>query len=249
MPRKVRLTQVDMFSGIGGMLLAGRMAGFDQVMGCEYEPFCRAVLADHFPGLHIEGDIHDVASTEKVGVHPIATTVLTGSAPFQANYARGAQRRNDPSDLWAEFVRVARELRPSWVLAETFPRFASLGFDDAAWDLEREGFAVTAVTIPAQAVDCPLRKDRLYIVGARGGDPRLLGPEPGGFELKAHRWPAPGPDLHRVAERLPNGMDWHVAALHTLGDATVPRAAEAILRGIAEAERHWLVAKKPSGDA
>jgi len=236
------LTQIDLFSGIGGFLLAGERSGFTPILGCEIEPFCRAILADNFPGLPITEDVHDLKFTESTapkGAKQPYATLLTGGFPFQTNYSRGEVRRNDPRSLWDQFARIAGEIRPDWVVVETVPRLANLGLDDACWDLERGGYALATVHIPAQALDCPLRKDRLFLVGSRRGDPQLLPGIREGFDLRAEPWEPPGPHLHRVAERFPNGLDWHVAALQALGDATVPRVAEAILRSIRETELAW----------
>lgn len=234
-----KLTQADLFSGIGGMLLAGQMAGFRPVLACEIQPFGRKVLRHHWPKLKIMEDVHDVSETTLQGaLKGRNPDVLTGAYPFQTNYSRGERRQNDPRSLWDQFVRCAEALEPRWVLVETIPRLASLGFDDACWDLGRAGYASTAVHLPAQAFDCPLRKDRLFIVGSHRSSPGL--PDPGeadGFDIGIERWAAPGDGVYRVAERPTNWMDWHVSALHAIGDATVPAMAAAILRGIAETER------------
>jgi site-specific DNA-cytosine methylase len=47
------LTHVSLFSGIGGNELAAQWAGFQTVLMCEIDPFCRAVLRKHFPGIPI----------------------------------------------------------------------------------------------------------------------------------------------------------------------------------------------------
>lgn len=215
------------------MILAGTQAGFTCVLACEIEPLCRRVIRHHFPNVPIVEDIHLVDET----TCPTKPTLLTGAFPLQANYSRGARRENDPRDLWEEFARCVRELQPYWVVAETLPRFDRIGIDDAMFDLEREGYTTTALVLPAQAFGCPIRKDRLYLVGARSKDYRPFTGEPRwGERPLLEPWPAPGPHLHRVAERSARGVDEHCSLLHAIGDATVPRAAGTILRVIAAVE-------------
>ena len=45
-----KLTQIDLFSGIGGFSLAGGWAGFETVAFCENEPYCQEVLKLRFGG-------------------------------------------------------------------------------------------------------------------------------------------------------------------------------------------------------
>lgn len=229
-------TQVDLFSGIGGFLLAGRQAGFEPILMCEIEPYCQSVLREQFPRVKLMEDIHDVGA-ESVPKGQI--TVVTGGFPFQTNNSRGEARKGDPRSLWDQFVRVVYELSPTWVLAETVPRFSDLGLDDALWDLERAGYPATAILLPAHAIDCPLRKDRLYIIGARSGDPRsdrLGEPQPSSLASREYRWPSPGPRVCRVAERLPGGLDTHQVRLQAIGNGTVPESARRLLSTIALAE-------------
>jgi len=52
------LTVLELFSGIGGFSLGlERTGGFKTVAGCEIDPFCRQVLAKHWPEVPIHDDI------------------------------------------------------------------------------------------------------------------------------------------------------------------------------------------------
>ena len=233
----MKLAAVDLFSGIGGMAQAVRDAGFELAALCEIEPMCRRILEKNFPGTPILEDIHDVSIPLTEGDESLA--LLTGAFPLQANFTRGERRERDTRSLWEQFVRIVGEARPAWAVVETLPRFSTMGLDDAAWDLERAGYATVAIHLPAQAVGCPLRKDRIYLVAARSEDPRpapAIGPGDGD---PPPSWPAPGPELHRVAQRPGRDLDEHVALLHAIGDATVPLQAGAILGSIAAYEREW----------
>lgn len=51
-------THVDAFSGIGGFALAAAWTGrIETVQFIEIDPFCRRVLAKHWPGVPIHDDI------------------------------------------------------------------------------------------------------------------------------------------------------------------------------------------------
>jgi site-specific DNA-cytosine methylase len=244
----VKLTAVDLFSGIGGMARAVVDSGFELLLLCEIEPMCRSILAAHHPDTPIVEDVHDftgshVASQLLARGIEDGLTLLTGAFPVQANFTRGQRRERDTRSLWEQFARVALECRPAYVVVETLPRLAGVGLDDASWDLEREGYSTTAIHLPAQAVGCPLRKDRLYLVASRTDDPGQRPDDPGApFALEGGAWDPPGPRLHRMAERTGRDVDEHIALSYAIGDATVPRAACAILGSIAANERDWVAA-------
>ena len=55
MTRRLRL--LDLFSGIGGFSLGLERAGMKTVAFCEIDPFCRRVLAKHWPDVPCHDDI------------------------------------------------------------------------------------------------------------------------------------------------------------------------------------------------
>jgi len=61
--------------------------------------------------------------------------------------------------------RVIQQIRPAWVVGENVAGFVAMELDNCISDLEREGYAVQALVIPACAVDARHRRDRVWIVG------------------------------------------------------------------------------------
>lgn len=57
-----KLKVLDLFSGVGGFSLGlERTGGFETVAFCEIDPFCRKVLAKHWPNVPIHEDVRKLS--------------------------------------------------------------------------------------------------------------------------------------------------------------------------------------------
>lgn len=103
----------SLFSGVGGFDLGLERAGMRTVWFCEQDPFCRRVLAKHWPGVPCYPDV-----TQLTG--PLAIDVLAGGFPCQdvSNLGKRAGIEGARSGLWSHFVRLVGELRPRYVIVE-----------------------------------------------------------------------------------------------------------------------------------
>ena len=162
------MTHASLFSGIGGFDLAAEWAGWINVFNCEIDPFCRRVLAYHFPNaLQYE----DIKTTD---FRPLrgGVDVLTGGFPCQPFSLAGKRKGTDDNRyLWPEMLRAIRELAPRWVVGENVFGIVNwsdgLVFEQVCADLEDEGYEVQPYLIPACAVDAPHRRDRVWFVAHR----------------------------------------------------------------------------------
>ena len=60
----MKLTHLDLFSGIGGFALAARWCGLETIQFVEIDPFCRKILNKNFPGVPIHDDIKTFTYTD-----------------------------------------------------------------------------------------------------------------------------------------------------------------------------------------
>jgi DNA (cytosine-5)-methyltransferase 1 len=188
--------------------------------------------------------------------------LLTGGFPCQPFSVAGKRRgAADDRALWPEMFRVIKEARPAWVLGENVPGIIPMELDNVLSDLEGIGYACRPFVIPACAVDAKHRRDRLWIVGRRGGIQETRGNGPFFSQRDSEMADAEGrieraglcedesAGLRRgrsgdgdssgvtwLAEpdvgRVAHGIPSRVDRLKGLGNAIVPQVAYEILREI-----------------
>ncbi len=152
---------LDLFSGIGGFSLGLERAGMQTVAFCEIEDYPQRVLAKHWPGVPIHGDIRKLDGRQYRGT----VNVVCGGFPCQPFSVAGDQRgEDDDRDLWPEMFRVIREVQPAWVIGENVAGFINMELDRTLSDLESAGYACQTFEIPACAVDAPHERMRVWIV-------------------------------------------------------------------------------------
>lgn len=169
---------VSLFTGIGGLDLAAHWAGIDAVAMCEIDPYCRRVLARHWPHVPIFEDVHDVTaeSVRRVtglGVGDSVDVVHFGF-PCQdiSSAGRGAglgsaDAPTGRSGIWFEALRVVTELRPRFVVAENVPALRTRGIDTVLDGLEAAGYTAGAFVVGSWAAGAPHRRNRVFVLGYR----------------------------------------------------------------------------------
>lgn len=155
---------LSLFSGIGGLDLGLEWAGWTCAGMCEFDPWCRALLAERFPGV----PIHDDVTT--LHPEPGGFDAVVGGFPCQdiSSAGKGAGLDGERSGLWKEMHRVIRLVRPRWVVAENVPALRTRGSDRVLGDLERAGYQAWPLVVGADDITAPHRRKRVFIVGLLG---------------------------------------------------------------------------------
>lgn len=158
----------SLFSGIGGFDLASEWMGWENVFQVEIDPFCTKVLEKNFPNTKRYGDIRKFPASDYAG----RIDILTGGFPCQPFSSAGKRKgRDDNRHLWPEMLRVIREIKPTWVVAENVRGLLSIedgmAFEQVCVDLENEGYEVQPILIPACAVNAPHKRERIWFIANR----------------------------------------------------------------------------------
>jgi DNA (cytosine-5)-methyltransferase 1 len=184
------MTFGSLFAGVGGMDLGLERAGMTCAWQVEIDPFCRKVLAKHWPDVPRHDDVKkfppsDVpirrtepgvgrevggtgTRTEFSGPDPWKVDLICGGFPCQdiSNAGRRAGIDGERSGLWSEYVRVIRLLRPRYVIVENVAAILvrGRGFDRVLGDLAESGYDAEWDCLPAGAFGAAHIRDRCFVV-------------------------------------------------------------------------------------
>jgi len=199
------ITHASVFSGIGGPEVAAAMLGWENAFHCEINPFGRAVLEYWFPESKSYEDITKTSFKEWRGRIDVLTGGFP-CQPFSYAGKRGGREDERylwpqmlrvvdevrPTWVVGENVAGITTMVEGWVLSDLgsdsslFPegddvhRYElerTFTIERICGDLERLGYSVQPVLIPAAAVGAPHRRDRVFIIAHSEGEQGR--PQPG----------------------------------------------------------------------
>lgn len=219
------MTVGSLFSGIGGFDLGLERAGMEIRWQVEIDPFCRAVLAKHWPHVKRYDDVRTV------GAHNLERVdLLCAGWPCQpvSSASRGrARRTGDHRWLWPQVPRLVEELQPTWFLGENVTHLDRGELDTVVSDLEAIGYEVAPpLEVPACAFGFDHWRPRLWILGHADRDrqPSMS------VDAEVARMPRRDCDTGGVGTT--NGISSRMDRLRGLGNAVVPHIIEWIGRRV-----------------
>jgi DNA (cytosine-5)-methyltransferase 1 len=194
----------------------------------EIDPYCRAVLAKHWPSVPCHGDIRTFS--QAVGF----SDVICAGFPCQdISYAgRGEGIDGARSGLWSEVARIVSAVRPRYVIVENVAALLRRGIGRVLGDLAHIGYDAQWDCFGSSALGSPHDRKRVWLVaypqGVRQGQLRWIGRSEEGAEIGCVHWPANEPPSQRVVD----GVAHRVERLTALGNSLLPQIPEMIGRAI-----------------
>lgn len=160
----MKLKLLDLFSGIGGFSLGLESTGyFETIAFVEKDKFCQQVLKKNFKDIPIESEVRNVKGDR------YAADIITGGFPCQPFSVAGKRKGTDDDRyLWDETIRVIRECKPRWFIGENVEGIINIQegvvLRQVCDDLEKEGFEVQCVVIPASGIGAWHQRKRVWIL-------------------------------------------------------------------------------------
>ena len=190
----------SLFSGIGGFDLGLERAGMECAWQVEIDEYCLKVLEKHWPSVSRYTDIRECG---RDNLEPV--DLICGGFPCQPYSVAGKRRgAEDDRNLWPEFLRIVRELRPAWVVGENVPGIVPMYLDEVLSDLEGEAYTCWTFNIPACAFDAPHRRERIWIVAYAERLEREAGTEVARVFQEMPRNKSINDNTDRSSENVPN---------------------------------------------
>ena len=250
---------VSLFSGIGGIDLGLDRAGMTCAYQVEIDPYCRKVLAKHWPDVPKCDDIKTFPWTHAMSLLS-DVDMVAGGFPCQTVSHAGERKGEGDAErwLWPEMHRVCKILKPRWVLVENVVGLLSakglrLGergelFGNILRDLAEIGYGhIEWHCIRASECGSPHVRPRIWILanstgsGQQGqGESVDAGHQTPVITRKAidalhgrfrQEWEIE-PDVGRVADGVPS----RIHRLRGLGNSVLPQIVEFIGRSIMDKE-------------
>ena len=184
------LTNLSLFSGVGGLDLAAKWTGkIKTVCYVEQDHYAQAVLQSRFR----DGRLEDAPIWEDVTTFDGLpwrgkVDIISGGFPCQdLSYAgKGAGiQEGKRSGLWREFSRIIREVRPRFVLVENVSGLIRRGLAVVLSDLAQSGYNAQWFCLSAGSVGAPHRRNRVWLVAyPQHTNPDVRGPHRAQVQLQ-----------------------------------------------------------------
>ncbi|MCC5604186.1 DNA cytosine methyltransferase [Nostoc favosum] len=161
---------IDLCSGIGGFTLGHLISGgFETVAFCEINQYCQQLLNLRFPNIPIIPDIHDITTESLAGVGVREVDGIIAGLPCPPFSLAGKRLASqDERNLFGEFFRILRQVRPRWAIVENVPGLLTAEgsgfFRGVLWEFAQMGFDVQWGVLSANQVGAIHKRERVWII-------------------------------------------------------------------------------------
>jgi DNA (cytosine-5)-methyltransferase 1 len=228
---------VDLFAGAGGLSLGFSRAGYRVALGVDIMQAAIQTYEYNLQGATaLSADIRSLSGGEIKALVGGDVHVLLGGPSCQGFSTSGGLSRFQGRDLYdprnslfADYMRLVRELRPAWLLFENVPGMLLYHHGAVARtiisDFRDIGYTVAPIILLAADYGVPQLRRRLLFLGNRTSQPILVPAATHGSATLWQNYALPFAHLSRVGHSATNETAPHITFEEACGD--LPRLAEA----------------------
>jgi len=184
MSKKIKLSTIDLFCGIGGLTHGLEQAGVKVKAGIDLDKSCEYAYESNNRAKFIGTDISSVKGSDLMKFWKTdEMRVLVGCAPCQP-FSTHSNKVNDENkekgDKWnllTEFSRLVEETNPSIISMENVPNLSNKNiFKTFVNKLETLGYHITFKNVYCPDYGIPQKRRRLVLLGSKLGSISLITP-------------------------------------------------------------------------
>ena len=183
-----KFTCVDLFSGAGGLSRGFYDAGYDVVLGVDFdEAALKTFKENHGSAEAMKLDLFNHDNIDVIegflDKQKIVLDVLVGGPPCQGFSIAGPRDMNDKrNSLYLAMVKLAERLKPQAVVLENVPGMlqtnGGIGAKRIIQDFKEIGYNMVPKLLYAPDYGIPQIRKRVFFVGLRDGEREFEFPEP-----------------------------------------------------------------------
>ena len=186
--RNNKFTGLDLFSGAGGLSRGFYDAGYDVVLGVDFDAAAlQTFKANHGTAETMKLDLFDHTNIDVIidylTKEGIKLDVLVGGPPCQGFSVAGPRDMNDKrNSLYTAMVKLADRVKPQAVILENVPGMVQtnggIGAKRVVEDFLKIGYKMVPKLLYAPDYGLPQMRKRVFFVGLRDGNEEFVFPEP-----------------------------------------------------------------------
>ena len=181
-------TVLDLFSGAGGLSRGFYDAGYDVVLGVDFDAAALKTFQENHGNAEVmKLDLFNHGNIDVImdflNQKNIKLDVLVGGPPCQGFSVAGPRDRNDRRNtLYTAMVKLAERVRPQVVVLENVPGMVQtnggIGARRVVEDFVKIGYRMVPKLLYAPDYGLPQIRKRVFFVGLRNGNQDFVFPAP-----------------------------------------------------------------------
>jgi DNA (cytosine-5)-methyltransferase 1 len=177
------LIAVSLFSGVGGLDLGVKQAGFEVKAAIEIDPIHAETHAANFPDtLMLNTSVVSVTGEHILEITKSPVDLLFGGSPCQDFSINGKRQFGSRGALIWDFVELIRQIKPKYFIFENVPGLSQGQlkplFGMFLVRCQEAGYQVSHGILNAKDYLVPQDRERLFVFGTRNGLPMPNFPTP-----------------------------------------------------------------------